>query len=125
MPANVFNGGPCAYRYTDYPMPGSIYSAPDDLRLQRGPTLVRLPGGKEVRVPATERREVAAASQMHDMNSAQAKMAMMMAMLSGRPAQPQAPAGWKHGPAGRPDAGRHPLREPRPAPGVGNHLFHF
>ena len=48
-------------------MPGSIYTAPDDLRLQRGPTLVRLPGGKEVRVPATERRQVAAASQMHDM----------------------------------------------------------
>ena len=84
MPANVFQGGPCAYRYTDYPRPGSIYRLPDDMRLQRGPTLVRLPGGREVRVPATERRSLATASQGHDMNTAQSKMAMMMAILSGK-----------------------------------------
>ena len=82
MPANVFQGGPCAYRYTDYPMPGSIYRLPDDMRLQRGPTLVRLPGGREVRVPATERRSVATQSQQHDMNSAQARMQMMMALCA-------------------------------------------
>ena len=58
------------------------------MRLQRGPTLVRLPGGREVRVPATERRSIATASQGHDMNSAQSKMAMMMAILSGKPTQP-------------------------------------
>jgi len=125
MPANVFQGGPCAYRFTDYPMPGSIYTAPDDMRLQRGPTLVILPGGKEVRVPATERRQIATMSEKHDMNSAQAKMASMMAMLRGRPSYPEPPPGWKHGPAGRPQVGRHPLREPRPAGGVGGHMFHY
>ena len=82
MPANVFQGGPCAHRYTDYPMPGSIYRLPDDMRLQRGPTLVRLPGGREVRVPANERRNIATASQQHDTNSAQARMQMMMALLN-------------------------------------------
>ena len=122
MPANVFQGGPCAYRYTDYPRPGSIYRLPDDMRLQRGPTLVRLPGGREVRVPATERRSIATASQGHDMNSAQSKMAMMMAILSGKPTQPEAPAGWKHAPAARPQIGRYPRREPRSARGAGNLL---
>ena len=115
MPANVFQGGPCAHRYTDYPMPGSIFRLPDDMRLQRGPTLVRLPGGREVRVPATERRSVATPSQQHDMNSAQARMQMMMAILAGKPSHPGPPPGWKHGPAARPEVGRHPLREPRPA----------
>ena len=115
MPANVFQGGPCAFRYTDYPRPGSIYRLPDDMRLQRGPTLVRLPGGREVRVPATERRSLATASQGHDMNTAQSKMAMMMAILSGKPTNPEAPAGWKHAPAA-------PRREPRSARGAGNLL---
>ena len=96
MPANVFQGGPCAYRYTDYPMPGSIYRLPDDMRLQRGPTLVRLPGGREVRVPANERRSVSTMTQQHDMNSAQSRMQMMMALLRGKPSYPEPPPGWKH-----------------------------
>ena len=125
MPANVFQGGPCAFRYMDYPRPGSIYRRLDDLRLQRGPTLVRLPGGREVRVPATEQRNVSTLSQQHDMHQAKGKMAMMMAMLSGRPMRPETPAGWKHGPAARREVGRHPLREPRPVPGVGGHILHF
>jgi len=124
MPANVFQGGPCAYRYTDYPRPGSIYTLPDDMRLQRGPTLVRLPGGREVRVPATERRSVATQSQQHDMNSAQARMQMMMALMRGKPSYPEAPPGWKHGPAARPEVGRHPMREPRPAAGMGG-ILHY
>ena len=53
MPANVFEGGPCAYRFSDYLRLGSIYTLPDDLRLQRGPTLVILPEGREIEVPAT------------------------------------------------------------------------
>ena len=105
-------------------MPGSIYRLPDDMRLQRGPTLVRLPGGREVRVPANERRDIATASQQHDMNSAQSRMQMMMALLSGKPSHPEAPAGWKHGPAARPEVGRHPLREPRPAVGLGG-ILHY
>ena len=77
--------------------------------------LLRLPGGREVRVPATERRSIATASQQHDMNSAQARMQMMMAILAGKPSHQEPPAGWKHGPAARPEVGRHPLRAPRPA----------
>lgn len=94
------------------------------MRLQRGPTLVRLPGGREVRVPATERRNVVAASQQHDTNSAQARMQMMMALLRGEPSYPDAPPGWKHAPAARPEVGRHPRREPRPAAGMGG-ILHY
>ena len=79
---------------------------------------MRLPGGREVRVPATEQRGVSTLSQQHDMNQAKGK-------LSGRPMRPETPAGWKHGPAARREVGRHPLREPRPAPGVGGHILHF
>ena len=49
MPRNVFRGGPCAWRYSDYLRTGSIYTLPDDHRLQRGPTIVRLPSGRELR----------------------------------------------------------------------------
>ena len=74
MPGNVFSGGPCAWRYTDYPRLGSIYRLPDDHRLQRGPTIVRLPGGREMRVPATWPRSVKAPGQVHDTKNAQVQI---------------------------------------------------
>ena len=125
MPANVFEGGPCAYRFSDYLRLGSIYTLPDDLRLQRGPTLVILPEGREVEVPATQKRNVAAQSEHHDMRGAQAKMMQLLAMISGKKRAPDPPAGWRSAPAGRPEIGRHPFRMPRAMDGLGAHTIHF
>ena len=125
MPANVFEGGPCAYRFSDYLQLGSIYTLPDDLRLQRGPTLVILPEGREVQVPATQKRNVAAQSEHHDMRGAQAKMMQLLAMINGKKRAPDPPPGWKSAPAGRPEIGRHPFRMPRAMDGLGAHTIHF
>ena len=91
MPANIMSKDPCAWRYTDYLRTGSIYTLPDDHRLQRGATLVILPDGKEIKVPATSVRRVASQSQHHDSQKAQASMASLLAMLSGKPVGPSAP----------------------------------
>ena len=56
---DVKYGDPCAWRYCDHPRPGSIYTLPDVPELVRGPTLVLLPSGKEIRVPRMERNVVA------------------------------------------------------------------
>lgn len=124
MPTNVFQGGPCAWRYTDYLRTGSIYTLPDDHRLQRGPTLVRLPGGREMRVPATHPRNVQSKGQVHDTKRAQVQMQQLLAHLSGKPAGVSLPPGIAQAPAGRPQIGRHPFRMPRPFPGIGGLQLH-
>ena len=54
-----------AYRYSDHPRPGSIYRLPDIPQLVRGPTLVLLPSGKEIKVPRMARREIQANADIH------------------------------------------------------------
>ena len=108
MPRNVFQGGPCAWRFSDYLRTGSIYTLPDDHRLQRGPTIVRLPSGREIRVPATHARNVQSQGQVHDTKSAQAQMQQLLALLSGKPTGTSLPPGAAQAPAGRPEIGRHP-----------------
>lgn len=124
MPANVMLKDPCAWRYTDYLRTGSIYTLPDDLRLQRGPTLVVMPDGKEVQVPATSVRNVTSQSQQHDSQKAQASMASLLALLSGKPVGPSPPPGFKSAPSARPWIGRHPFLQPRLA-ALGGHNFQF
>ena len=124
MPTNVMSKDPCAWRYTDYLRTGSIYTLPDDHRLQRGPTLVVLPDGKQVKVPATSVRRVVSKSQQHDSQKAQASMASLLALLSGKPVGPSAPPGFKSAPSARPQIGRHPFLQPRLA-ALGGHHFHF
>ena len=121
MPRNVFQGGPCAWRYSDYLRTGSIYTLPDDHRLQRGPTIVRLPSGREMRVPATHPRNVQSHGNFHDTKNAQAQMQQLLALLSGKATAQAMPPGIGQAPAGRPEIGRHPFRMPRPHPGLGQH----
>lgn len=125
MPRNVFRGGPCAWRYSDYLRTGSIYTLPDDHRLQRGPTIVRLPSGRELRVPATHPRNVQSMGQLHDTKSAEAQMQQLLALLSGKPTGMAMPPGIGQAPSGRPEIGRHPRMLPRPMGGLGDHLLHF
>ena len=115
MPRNVFQGGPCAWRYTDYLRIGSIYPLPDDHRLQRGPTIVVLPSGRQMKVPASHPRSVQSAGQVHDTRNAQAQMQQLLALLSGKATTPGFAPGIAQAPAGRPEIGRHPFRQPRPA----------
>ena len=120
MPRNVFQGGPCAWRYTDYLRIGSIYTLPDDHRLQRGPTIVVLPSGRQMKVPASHPRSVQSAGQVHDTRNAQAQMQQLLALLSGKATTPGFAPGIAQALAGRPEIGRHPFRQPRPAgvPGI-------
>ena len=105
----MFQGGPCAWRYTDYLRTGSIYTLPDDHRLQRGPTIVRLPSGREIRVPATHPRNVQSQGQVHDTKSAQAQMQQLLALLSGKPTGQALAPGVSQAPFGRPRLGGTPF----------------
>ena len=58
--------GPCAYRYTDRPRKGAIWRLPDDDRIRRGPTLVILPSGRQIRVPNFLKNQVVAPSMTHE-----------------------------------------------------------
>ena len=99
MPADAMIADPCAYRYFDYPRPGSIYTLPDIPNLVRGPTVVLLPSGKEIRVAAQMKQMVASPAETHDSKDGQDKMQQLMKMLAGKQG-PSAPKGFKIGRAG-------------------------
>ena len=96
MPVAAMSGGPCSARYYDYPRPGSIYTMPDDLRLVRGPTIVKLHSGRDVRVPAHLKQMVSAPSQIHDANENEDVLKQLYALLSGqkKPECPQRQQGF-------------------------------
>ena len=99
MPAEAMSSDPCAYRYFDYPRPGSIYTLPDIPSLVRGPTLVMMPSGKEIRVPAQMKQMVASPAETHDVKDGQGKMQDLIKMLGAKQG-PSAPSGFKIGRAG-------------------------
>jgi len=84
MPVDAMYSDPMAYRYYDYPIVGSIYRMPDIRSLVRGPTIVRLRTGVEVRVPATHPKHTTVPAQVHDTRDSQSEMASLMAMISGK-----------------------------------------
>ena len=90
---------PCAYRYFDYPRPGSIYTLPDIPSLVRGPTLVLMPSGKEIRVPDQMKQMVASPAETHDVKDGQGKMQELLKLLTAKQG-PSAPSGFKIGRAG-------------------------
>jgi len=99
MPTDAMYADPCAYRYFDYPRPGSIYTLPDIPSLVRGPTVVLLPSGKEIKVPAQMKQMVASPAETHDLKDNQGKMQQLMKLLSAKQG-PSAPSGYKIGRAG-------------------------
>ena len=94
MPEDAMIADPCAHRYFDYPRPGSIYTLPDIPNLVRGPTVVLLPSGKELRVAAQMKQMVASPAETHDTKDGQDKMQQLMKMLAGKQG-PSAPKGFK------------------------------
>ena len=87
---------PQAYRYCDHPRPGSIFRLLDIPELVRGPTVVLLPSGKEIRVPRMARNEVKAPAEIHQALQGQGKLDGLMKLLAGKQG-PSAPAGFKLG----------------------------
>ena len=115
MPTDAMTADPCAYRYYDYPRPGSIYTLPDIPSLVRGPTVVLLPSGKEIKVPAQMKQEVHAPSMVHDMSDNQKKMQDLLKTLTAKQG-PSAPSGFKIGRAGAfQQAKQHPREQLRTA----------
>ena len=85
----------CSRRYTSYPRPGSIYRLPDDPRLIRGPTLVKLQSGRDMRVPANFRSEMRSQAHSHDMKANDGVMQQLAALLQGKkPEGPEAQKGF-------------------------------
>jgi len=84
MPAEALYSDPCAWRYFDYPIVGSIFRLPDIKSLVRGPTIVRLRTGREVRVPASNPKRVSAPAQQHDSVDANYHLQALTNMLHGR-----------------------------------------
>ena len=87
-------GGMCSARYYDYPRPGAIYRLPDDPRLQRGHTIVKLHSGKDMIVPANFKQHAASNAQSHDMGDNQQVLQQMLAMMTGKK-MPQGPEAQK------------------------------
>ena len=84
MPVDAMYADPMAHRYYDYPIVGSIFRLPDIKSLVRGPTIVRLRTGVEVRVPPTHPKHTTVPAQVHDTRDHQGAMSSLMAMLSGK-----------------------------------------
>ena len=115
MPVDAMIADPCAHRYFDYPRPGSIYTLPDIPSLVRGPTVVLLPSGKEIKVPAQMKQMVASPAEGHDMKENGSKMQELMKLLSAKQG-PSAPTGFKVGRAGAfQQAKNHPREKMRRA----------
>ena len=124
MPVDAVYADPNAWRYFDYPRPGSIYTLPDIPQLVRGPTVVLLPSGKEIKVPAQMKQMVASPAEVHDAGDNQNKMTQLMKILAGKQG-PVAPAGFKIGnaPAFQ-QAKDHPRDQVRSSR-HGNHVLNF
>ena len=124
MPADAMTADPCAFRYFDYPRPGSIYPLPAIPSLVRGPPVVLLPSGKEIRVPAQMKQMVASPAETHDLKDGQNKMQDLIKRLGAKQG-PAAPKGFKIGRAGAfQQAKDHPREQVRRAR-HGEHILQF
>ena len=113
---------PQAYRYYDHPRPGSIFRLQDIPQLVRGPTLVMLPSGKEIKVPRMARNDVKAPAEIHQSLQGQGKLEGLMKLLAGKQGA-SAPAGFKIGSAPAFQRARdHPRQNPQLARHMGMNL---
>ena len=73
-----------AWRSWDRPRPGSVYSTPDDLRLQRGYTFTYMPDGRMLKVPAMMRQNVQALSESHRQDEGHDIVQALQDIIAGR-----------------------------------------
>ena len=118
------------WRFFDNPLKGHWRHLPDDLRLQRGPTIVILPDGRRLRVPAMSKRMVQAPGDLHDAADGDEMLKSLQRLLSGKHGGPKSRPGFHPGrhAAGQRIGGPHPDqagrleapdRLPRPVVGGG------
>ena len=69
-------------RFCDHPRPGSIFRLPDIPQIVRGPTLVLLPSGKEITVPASAKHEVVAEADIHNATEGNLKLESLLKLLT-------------------------------------------
>ena len=124
MPADTISADPCAWRYYDYPRPGSIYRLADIPQLVRGPTVVLMPSGKEVQVPAQVKHMVSSPAEMFDVKDSGDKMSQLLKILSAKQG-PSAPAGYKTGQAPSFQIAKNHPREQLRTSRHGDHTVHF
>ena len=74
------------WRFFDTPLVGNWRHLPDDLSLQRGPTIVILPDGRRLRVPAMTKRVVQAPGDEHAAKEGGDIVQALQAMLQGKKA---------------------------------------
>ena len=117
-------GDPCAWRYFDYPRPGSIYRLLDIPSLVRGPTVVLMPSGREVQVPAQVKHMVSSPAEIFDVRDSQSKMSKLIKLLSAKQG-PSAPAGYKFGQAPAFQTARNHPREQLRTSSHGRHTLAF
>ena len=82
------------WRFFDTPLVGNWRHLTDDYSLQRGPTIVILPDGRRLRVPAMTKRVVQAPGDEHAAKEGGDIVQALQAMLQGKkaPATPAAQA---------------------------------
>ena len=82
------------WRFFDNPLKGHWRYLPDDLSLQRGPTIVILPDGRRLRVPAMSKRSVHAPGNKHDADEGEDMLKSLQAMLAGKHGGPKPAPGF-------------------------------
>ena len=124
------------WRFFDNPLVGSWRHLPDDLSLQRGPTIVILPDGRRIRVPAMSKRNVQAPGDHHSAKDGEDILKSLQALLQGKK-EKNHPGPLHMGRRrvgdhpGRPQAGAAPIdadmpREPRrPHAGEAQHNYPY
>ena len=79
------------WRFHDHPLRGHWRHLPDDTSLVRGATIVIMPDGRRMRVPAMQRRFVKAPGDSHDVSEADKILKSLQAMVQGKKAPEPAP----------------------------------
>jgi len=87
------------WRSWDRPRPGSVYSTPDDLSLQRGYTFTFMPDGRMKKVPAMMRQDVRAQSESHAENEGHDIVQALQDLVAGRKPVPGRARFNRHGQA--------------------------
>ena len=82
------------WRFSDNPLKGHWRHMPDDLSLQRGPTIVILPDGRRIRVPAMSKRSVHAPGEKHNADDGEDIMKSLQALLAGKHGGPKPAPGF-------------------------------
>ena len=72
------------WRFFNQPMVGNWRHLPDDMSLARGPTIVILPDGRRLRVPAQMKNNVSAPANKHDEDDGESMLKSLQRMLAGR-----------------------------------------